>query len=528
MDDLPPELLGLIARKCDFASLKQLRLVNKHINTVTTPIVFEHFFMAFFPYCLENFCELARSPLAKHVKAFTFYTDLLPDWQQDQWRGTADGGCWENDFKPGLYRNCTVQQLEEAWRCYEALRASQLAWKEDRESVTFRKHFAMLPNVREANLLQADEIYSNIELPVWKALHFKILVKPKDWMSFQDYFHFRYPPSTAEGQAALCLLEAIGSRSQSAGVKHITKLEIYSKHCESYMDLLGGSLQEGGVGRTELASFAYRSRHRNVLEAFTPLIELKFVKWNAHACYPTALDETRTFFRQAKQLRRLAIDFRHRSECSNFGVDRVFALSPCFDGGDDAEAMDGSGRTSYWPDLEHLSLKTNVVYPGFLSFLRQHPKLKSLTLEDMIVGDASSLLTEIPKVLKLNEVFISHIWSDNKDFDAMSGKGYPYNLHLKYGTNQELDLSKEYNNGVYENSVKNYLLRQADELPEIKVEGTGGIGGFYEEDDSDDDDEDGEDEDDDNDEGDEGEDDGSDEAGDGQGEDHEGENEDGE
>ncbi|KAK4896085.1 hypothetical protein LTR27_005942 [Elasticomyces elasticus] len=398
----------------------------------------------------------------------------------------------------------------------------------------------MLPNVREANLIHADEIYSGIELPVWKALFSKILVKPEHWRSFQDHFHIYYPPTTAEGQAALCLLKAIGSRSQLAGVKHITKLEIYSKHCASYMDLLGGSLQEGGVGRTELASPEYRSRHRNVLEAFTPLIELKFVKRHARACYPTALDETRTFFRHAKQLRRFEVEFRHQIECSNFGVDRVFALSPCFDGGDDAEAMNGegtSGRSSYWPDLEYLGLKTNVVYPGFLSFLRQHPKLRSLTLEDMVVGDASALLTEIPKLLKLDKVSISNIWSDNKDFDAMSGKGYPYNLHLKRGTNQEPDLSSLWrgcNDGVYEKSVKHYLLRQIDELPEIKVEGTGGIGGFDEEDDSENDNEDGEDEeeedddDDDNDEGDEDEDNGSDEAGDDQGEDHEGENEDSE
>ncbi|KAK3625037.1 hypothetical protein LTR56_020681 [Elasticomyces elasticus] len=517
MDDLPPEMLELVARECDFTSLKQLRLVDKHISTVTTPIVFEHFYTAFFPYCLESFCELARSALAKHVKALVFYTDLLPDWQQDQWCEPADAGGWDNlykpGFEPGLCQNYTDQQLEEAWRCYQALRASQLAWKEDRESITFQKHFAMLPNVREANLIHADDIYSEIGLPVWKALHSKILVKPEDWRSHQNHFHIHYPPTTAEGQAALCLLEAVGSRSRLAGVKHITKLEIYSKHCESYMDLLGGSLQEGGVGRTELASSAYRSRHRNVLEAFTPLIELKF-------------------------LRRFEVEFWHRSECTTFGVDRVFALSLCFDGGDDAEAMDGSGRTSYWPDLEHLSLRTNVVYPEFLSFLRQHPKLKSLTLENMIVGDASNLLTEIPKVLKLDKVSISNMWSDNKDFDAMSGKGHPYNLHLKHSTNQELDLSslwRGYTDGVYEKSVKHYLLRQIDELPEIKVEGTGGIGGFDEEDDSDDDNEDGEDEEeeddddgDDNDEGDEDEDNGSDEAGDDQGEDHEGENEDGE
>ncbi|KAK3628432.1 hypothetical protein LTR56_018587 [Elasticomyces elasticus] len=524
MDELPPEMLELVARGCDFTSLKQLRLVNKHISSVTTPIVFEHFFMAFFPYCLENFCELARSPLAKHVKAFTFYTDLLPDWEQDQWRDTADGGCWLNELKPGLYHNYTVQQLEEAWRCYEALRASQLAWKEDRES----KHFAMLPNVREANLIQAYETHNGPKLPVWKTLQCKILVRPVDWSSFQEYFNIQYPPTTAEGQAALCLLEAIGSRSQLDGVKHITKLEIYSDHCESYMDLLGGSLQEGGVGRTELASSAYRSRHRNVLEAFTPLIELKFMKWDARACYPTALEETRAFFRQAKQLRRLEVEFRQWRECAAYGVDTLFALSPCFHGDDGTEETNGegtSGTSSYWPNLEHLRLKTNVVYPGFLGFLRQHPKLRSLTLENMVVGDASALLTEIPKVLKLDEVFISNIWSDNEDFDAGLGKGCRFNVHLTQGTNQELDLSKEDNNGVYENSVKNYLLRQADELPEIKVEGFGGIGGSNEEDDSDEDDEDGGDEDDDDDED---EDDGGDEAGDDQCGDHEGEIEDSE
>ena len=77
-DLLPVELFDQILDRCEHSSLKNLRGVSKVCQDAITPRVFEHFYMGLFETSLEKLISLAKSPLAKHVKRFTFLIDVLP------------------------------------------------------------------------------------------------------------------------------------------------------------------------------------------------------------------------------------------------------------------------------------------------------------------------------------------------------------------------------------------------------------------------------------------------------------------
>lgn len=77
MDRLPEELLALICEQCEFASLKACRLVNSRFHEASTCHVFEHLYLGLFEYSLLNAREIARGPLAKHVKKLTIYSDIV-------------------------------------------------------------------------------------------------------------------------------------------------------------------------------------------------------------------------------------------------------------------------------------------------------------------------------------------------------------------------------------------------------------------------------------------------------------------
>lgn len=67
MEVLPVEMLDLILDRCEHASLKRLRFVNKEFHDIPTPKVFEHVYMAMFDEHLEHLRLISQSVLAKHV-----------------------------------------------------------------------------------------------------------------------------------------------------------------------------------------------------------------------------------------------------------------------------------------------------------------------------------------------------------------------------------------------------------------------------------------------------------------------------
>ncbi|TKA72354.1 hypothetical protein B0A55_06759, partial [Friedmanniomyces simplex] len=260
-------------------------------------------------------------------------------------------------------------------------------------------------------------------LPVWRRLRKQIHVGPDEWMySKHEQTEGSHTKHIGDGQAALCLLEAIGFRAQFAGTKLITKLTVQNTHRQPYMDLLGATVGQGGQGRTELTVPAHRLRYQNILEAFKHLTEL-----NLDVPHAAAAEMSVARFSDDELIQL-------------FGVADIHSLFACFHSVD-ATGLDGDrGDTSrpYWPHLEHLALLTNVSYPQILDFLRRHAStLKSLELRDMIVTDVRGLLLEIPKVLDLEHVYVESIWSWTTGYDPNSEIRWPYSCYLAQGTDHE-------------------------------------------------------------------------------------------
>ncbi|KAK4896084.1 hypothetical protein LTR27_005941 [Elasticomyces elasticus] len=505
MDRLPNELVDVIATKCDFRSLKNLRLVNKVAKDAATPLVFGHFHMGYFPDHLDNLCELAKSPLAKEVKVFILFSDLLPNWTEEEWRDEVDlrpesiEWCRAQNVEPRYFPDCTWctdvtvcseckgcflgdayealprhhfddKQLFGLWTRFKTLRDSQAAWREDREGIVFQEHFSLLPNLTEARVVCAAIQYHRCakSAPVWERLRREICVSPDDWND--DWRHddddglFN---ELAEGQAALCLLEAVGFRAQFAGTKHISELMIQNTYRRSYMDRLGTTAGQGGLGRRLCESPTHARRYLNVLEGFKHITALNLEVAGSIASDPQVMVEICTMLRTATQLRRLQLSFLNVHDLLMSGMVHTKAVSDSFRGEND-EIMRSTDESMpfYWPHLEYLALRANITPDRFVSFLRRHAAtLKSLELRDMSVDNATALLKEIPKALKLDHVHMENIYDVNTKYDASDEDSYPFICYLSHWTSRPAE---------YEKNVRAYLLGQAEKLPELKEHGGGG------------------------------------------------------
>ncbi|KAK4952768.1 hypothetical protein LTR10_009576 [Elasticomyces elasticus] len=506
MDRLPNELVDVIATHCDFPSLKNLRLVNKVAKDAATPLVFAHFYMGYFPDHLDNLCKLAKSSLAKEVKVFTLFSDLIPNWTEEEWRDQVDlrpecyesyewcraqqiepqylpdcgfctdggtcaecRGCYLGDAYAALPRHhFDDEQLFEVWTRFAALRESQAAWREDREGIVFQEYFSLLPSLTEARVVCAAMEYHRCakRAPVWRRLRQEICVSPDDWNYDWTEGDERFT-GIAEGQPPLCLLEAVGFRAQFAGTNHITKLMVQNTYRKSYIDRLGTTAGQGGNNRHLYRSPAQARRYHNVLEGFKHITALKLEVVGSIPVEPQVMTEICTMLRTATQLRRLELGFLDDYDLLRGGIVHTKVLSDSFRGEHDDSIQNAQeSQPLYWPHLEYLALRTNITPDRFVSFLRRHAAtLKSLELRNMSVVDATALLKEIPKALKLDHVHMENIHSVNAKYDASDEGSYPFICYLSHGTSRPADNEK---------NVRAYLLGQAEMLPELIRHGGGG------------------------------------------------------
>lgn len=477
---LPAELLELISQQCDHASQKESRLVNQRFQSAATPSVFEHFYMGYFEHALDNFYALAKSPLAKYVKRFTIYSDLLPEWPRAEWESKIDlrpdFSLWQAARRaqqgqtchtcklsqhPCLDCACTYPDLDPEYRSLQRQFLTtaeldvaygsflRLVWKQQclhsGDLRKFKEHFAMLPNVSEASVKGATPFSGRTnEWPVWKGLRKTILVGPDDWMYPKGHPMSNVSSDTAHqqrhgrgaGQAALYLLEGVGYRSQFFGTKHITKLSVQAK--QPYRDLIGAAGSFGGIP-------ADSQRYQTIVEAFRHVEDLSLnilypFESNAHHG-PGLTSETVELLRAAKQLRRLDFTFFEDEYEDEDGVAPLFATDENF----------------RWPHLEHLALRTNIESTIFLDFLKQHAgSLRSLELRDMVVNDIEDVLECIPRIVKLQHVYAECLWGKWREPSIDSNV-----CLLARGTDFD---------DPYERSVKAYLLGERDDLVELKRE----------------------------------------------------------
>lgn len=218
MNRLPNELLEMVCNECDFATLKSLRRTARFLIMVTTPLIFEHFYMGFFPSHLDRLVQLSHSPhVSVHIKKFTFVGDVLPDFKsQAAWENVIDLRPPWSTFSANYYRNTkrakwldqgcsdettmehsrkavtaayhrlpkhemTPLQLHFYYLAYIDHRSQQLSWDDDMDE-TFVDAFARLPAIKTV-LNETLRFAGNNEVPPWRSLRRKILVGPDNWMS---------------------------------------------------------------------------------------------------------------------------------------------------------------------------------------------------------------------------------------------------------------------------------------------------------------------------------------------------------
>lgn len=488
MDRLPEELIALICEFCDHASLKNARLVDSRWKEISTPATFSHFYMGLFGYGVTKLERLAKSPLARHVKRFTIYSEVLPDWNKTAWQRAIDSrppfSQWlapiravatreQASLNPVLQslreynlaenyeslprHTFSDEQLEMGYAAYRSCVRDQINWRKNSLGIAFKEYFAMLPNVIEAKVQCTTPFAGPTnQWPVWKALRQYILVGPDDWMYSTDFQEANY--AYLSGHAALSLLEAVAYRASFSGTQHLKSLYVHSAHLDPYRRLMNEA--SGTIFEHEFHNLGIHQLHEGFRHLNKLCLHIPHATISARLNGSSMAKETMEFLRLARQLR--SLDLR-------YGDDE---LSP----DDDASQLetlflDGSENV-LWPDVKHLALATNVPAEILIGFLRNHAKsLESLELRDMLVHDVDLALVQIPKVVQLQHVYVEQLWDEASENDATSVR---HLCVLSKGTDF---------NAPYEQSVKSYLLGKISTLPAIERDGGFGDVMDWEEDD---------------------------------------------
>ncbi|KJY01556.1 hypothetical protein TI39_contig287g00024 [Zymoseptoria brevis] len=477
MDRLPEELLALICEHCDHATQKALRLASKRLHEASTPLVFEHFYMGLFEYGLLSLKDLAKSPLAKHVKELTLFPDIIPSWTKESYEkaidmrpnfslwlrgrksqiregyeGTGITSCLypgdpRKEYEALPRHSLTKAELDAGWATFNQCAGQQARWSQDREGLSFKECISLLANLSKADVQCAVPFSGRTnDWPVWKKLRRHIYVGPDDFvwrqeMDEPDYAHM-------SGQAALCLLEALGYRASFAGIKQVKYLSVHSSHLDPYLSLMN----ESASNTTARGTPAHATRYQTLLETFRHLSTLRLhiphATVSAHVSGFGMAVETMEFLRSARHLRKL--DLRYGDDEMSPDDESDSQLENLFDSDD-----------VLFPELQSAALATNMPAEILLKFLTNHARtLRRLELRDMLVHNVNVAIEHIPRVLKLDHVYVECLWDDASrtegEFDVN------YLCVLSRGTDSDAD---------YEHSVKAYLLGQAEVMPNIERDG---------------------------------------------------------
>lgn len=271
--------------------------------------------------------------------------------------------------------------------------------------------------------------------------------------------HFDPDYAHATGHAALALIEAIGFRSTFFGIKPVTKLQLHSSHLGSYQDLFESQNglrrnfttddavpRSGSENRTPC--YNRGSAHHNMrVDAFRNLTSLKLHV--PHATLSTRLHgdglriETLQFLYAAKQVRDL--DLRYTDDELSPDIDEEMPL---------LESLFASSDT-VWPYLHRLSLATNLAAEVLLHFLRNHAAtLTELDLRDMRIRGVEQAIEQMPRILKLQNVYMECLWDESPNGEFLS----------------VLSRSTDWDE-PYEQAVKAFLLRKIPRKPPLQWDG---------------------------------------------------------
>ena len=435
---------------------------------------------------LERLISISKSRHMRHIKRLTIYIDFLPDLRFVEWERAInykeDIIYWTErclDQGQSAFRaqpkageplpfdlpnttdldgdhiprhNFSPRQLMDGYRAFEVARLQRSSWHESRQGLVLRECLAMLPNLDSVTCVPAaaEQIKGRRRTwPVWKRMRRNVFVDAND-LDERTYTPLDSRKSEEfSRRVSLTILEAIAFRASFSGIKQITRLKLHSK-------------QRGSWGRMTAAhpewsppalSVPTVERKLNTIpEGFRHLTHISLCLThlrNDHLDSLSFLTEFTKFLHAAKQVRSLNLSFcdcRRTYEWEPFYPQPIEDnLYPFLD-----------GRPS-WPFIEHFGLNMHVQHEKLLTFLQfLSPSLRSLKLTNMGVGDAGELVTQIPRILKLQTVEMTRLWHTQARQPPRYRCLFPDGIDVV---------------SPFESAVRGYLLGKASECPDLGLYG---------------------------------------------------------
>ncbi|KAK3058523.1 hypothetical protein LTR09_000087 [Extremus antarcticus] len=411
---LPVELLEVIFDSCEIASLKTVRLACKQYCDIATRRVFENFHLAMLDEKLKHLRPISKSPLATHVKAFTFWSDVLPSFgppvqhERENWEGTIDCRPDMMNAHMALRRDpvnamldtsnikylrvpvtngtssgrltFTNQELEAGWREVQRLREEQQAWKKEDTITRFKEYSCQLPNITQAQVLHSTALAERSSRSrIWKRLRPRMLAGPHEWLGRRGQ-HTLLDDSD-QAIHLRCGMQAIGFRASRGGIRQIEKLDVRASLRGRLQDLYMDTMQ------------GQKSRCRLLHEAFKHVSNLTLGVPDAHLFDCELATELVSLLHSATKLRTL-----------NF----AYVRNEKFINGPAGSLVD---NPPHWPQIRDLSLNTANTGSGALLELLRHlaPTLCSLKLYDLKITDGIGFVKQIPEILQLRRVYLERI-----------------------------------------------------------------------------------------------------------------------
>lgn len=474
METLSTELVDLIIQQCSPADRKSVRLVSRVLERASAPCVFEHFYLSQFNSSLDKLAALSKSRLAQHVRCLTFRTDRLPrDWNRATWeraidfkpdfpswraqQGEApplgDGESYNPEwygFFEQLYdklpgHTFDRERLDEGWKAFVELRQEQDRWLTDTTRLMLHEYISDLPKLRELVMDQCKPFFRFDDVVrVWKSLRETILVAPDSdqWFPSPPASYFKSSSSYPEGLASAYVLGAAGYRSNFSGMHQVRSLVIDLMHSlpmTEVNDYPGPPFPRSDVRRNLMIEGLRHVHSLRLTYYLSPhACPNSSITWRADAQQATAL------LRAASQLRRLEVIYPHH-RCSTLHPELIsnplsLPVNTQFE-----------CPTAIWPQLEELVLSTGIYAREFVEFLSLHSQsLRYLEMHDMYCDDWTFLLEQVPKVVKLDNVYLRRLWQYHEVTDFV--------IHyFANGTDGELD-------------TRRYLLHGEGKLPTLREE----------------------------------------------------------
>jgi hypothetical protein len=475
MDHLPPELLSLIIGYCTPSCLKSLRLANRRCCEVATPSLFENLHLGISQESLDQFESISNSRLATYVKRCTVYLDRLPDWDHYLWeqaiydRGISYWREFGNGPEPDpdrctrtgqipvsasrkiLYDYFSQKQLEDAFNRFKSMRLQQIRLPTSGLDIALKECFMMFPNLDTVNCtLSITNRLQELPMPsaFWDCTQRKILVAPGDWESGEVSYCSSRAHREFAHRVSFLVFEAIAFRASFSGTKPVAKLGLHIRQHTVEGTLEYESWESIMISRA--LEHSYAAKMNKILNGFQ---HLTHIDWCIYQSLIPGIKlasfarDTAKFLRGSRSLQSLCLSLYDRGDVRTRHDETTIGDATI------KELLDGGSLS---PDLRYLRLRFRATCTGLLSLFRTVSRsLLSLELKDMEVGNAHELIIQIPEILRLEKIQLKSIWHvrETSEIQCLFSEG--------------LDV-----NGYFENAVRDFLLRNVEQCPDLGLDST--------------------------------------------------------